>query len=157
MRIYLWTISSRCLTALRNKFFRRGFLRPFDSTQGEQAQDEVTLIHTGFHGWPARAVLVLGFSMWVRRRRIKHLRTCRQCPPGYRVIARVLNTQPAKNRLVWYSMFGRSGENNLEALSRAFLFYDFLFWEIGNGIIGLGIFAQKHKYISICVYTYGVL
>jgi hypothetical protein len=24
MRIYLWTISSRCLTALRTKFFRRG-------------------------------------------------------------------------------------------------------------------------------------
>ena len=45
----------------------------------------------------------------------------------------------------------------LEALSRAFLFYDLLFWEIGNGIIRLGGFAQRYKYISICVYTYGVL
>jgi len=30
-------------------------------------------------------------------------------------------------------------------LSRAFLFYGLLFWEIGNGIIKLGVFVQRYN------------
>ena len=40
--------STGCFMALRNIFFRRGFLRPFDSTQGKQAQDDITPINTVF-------------------------------------------------------------------------------------------------------------
>jgi len=49
MRIYLWTISSRCLTALRNKFFRQGGQKTKLATKAQRHKGEAKINHR-FHG-----------------------------------------------------------------------------------------------------------